>query len=121
MYFDIKKYSFPRTDPIHASFTTKSAYFWGGVGTSAKIAASEATAIGAKTLGQTAGGKVATWVGLKMEAKGISYATQSKWVWEPASRMFAKNAQSFGGLSGTGGRIWHTIEKPILRNRKLIP
>ena len=83
------------------------------------MAAAQATAVGAKTLGQTLGGKVALKVANVMEYCGCSYPTISKYVWSPASRMFASNTKSFGGMMGQGGKIWNTVEKPILKARGL--
>jgi hypothetical protein len=106
---------------VNASFATKSGYFWGGAGTSARLAAAEASAIGAKTVGQTLGGRVATGIESYLLKKGWATKEQTyNYIWKPASTLFAKNTQSFGGLSGTGGHIWRTIEAPILRTRGLI-
>jgi hypothetical protein len=105
-----------------ASVATRSGYFWGGAGSTASAAQAAAIANGSRTLGMTLGGRFATQLESFLIQRNIATpATTYNYIWKPASRLFAWNTKSFGGIQGSGGQIWHTIEKPILQWRGLIP
>jgi len=104
---------------LNAAFRTRSAFFWGGAPyATPQTAAFAARQLGAKTIGMTIGGR-ATNVTVKVLEKVPVFGQYAHNLWRPASAIFARQAGSYAGRLGPGGRIWHEVEMIILRSRGL--
>ena len=72
----------------NAAFATSRGFFWGGAGTSAATAARAANSVGARTLGQTVGGRAIGYLDYALQAVGVSGVTTYNYLWRPASWFF---------------------------------